>query len=33
MKGNLLREFPLSGLFRPLNISLQLGIPGVLGQQ
>ncbi|HYN41281.1 MAG TPA: hypothetical protein VE129_05870 [Thermoanaerobaculia bacterium] len=33
MKGNLLRALPLSGLFRPLNISIHLGIPAVLGQQ
>jgi hypothetical protein len=33
MKGNLLPSTSVSGLLRPLNIGLQLAIPGVLGQQ
>ena len=33
MKGNLLRAFPVSGLFKLLNIAPRLAIPAVLGQQ
>jgi hypothetical protein len=33
MKGNPLRAFPVSGLFKLLNIAPRLAIPAVLGQQ